>query len=145
MTSRVVALIFGLTGCFALGLAAQRLPLSNNTADQPLRVRVSEGAMQALLVARMTPEYPADAMAAGVQGKVVLRVVVDRKGAVSHVAVVSGHPLLIPAAIEAVKQWRYTPFLVKQTPVEVETTVEVTFALHSGVGTRTCVKKSVLA
>lgn len=136
MTPRSVALILGLTNCLALGLAAQRFPLSDNTPDQPQRLRVSP---------KVIPEYPAGAMANGVQGTVVLRVIVNREGAVSHVDMVSGHPLLIPAAIEAVKQWKYKPFLVKRRPVEVETTVEVKFALHSEIATRPCIKKLLLA
>jgi len=129
MISRSAGLIVGLTVCLGLGLAVQRLPLSDNSADQPLRVRVSQEVMDALLVSKVAPKYPAEAKAKGVRGKIVLRVIVNQEGAVSHVEVVSGHPLLIPAAIEAVRQWKYKPFLVKQRPVEVETTVEVAFAL----------------
>ena len=63
------------------------------------------------------------------QGVVVLTAIIDKDGNVRNLQLVSGHPMLAPAAIEAVKQWHYKPFLLNGLPVEVETTVEVTFQL----------------
>jgi len=62
---------------------------------------------------------------------VILRAIVSKTGEIQNLQVVSGHPLLIPAAVDAVKQWRYRPFLLNGEPVEVETEVTVTFQLAS--------------
>ena len=61
---------------------------------------------------------------------VVLTAIIDKDGNVQNLQLVSGHPMLAPAAIEAVKQWRYKPFLLNGQPLEVETTVTVTFRLQ---------------
>ena len=61
----------------------------------------------------------------------MLAAIVDKDGNVQHLQLVSGHPILAPAAIEAVKKWRYKPFLLNGLAVEIETTVTVTFQLRS--------------
>jgi protein TonB len=76
------------------------------------------------------PAYPALARQAGIQGAVDLSVIIGGDGNLVHIQVKSGHPLLIPAAIEAVKQWRYQPTLLNGEPVEVLTDVEVPFTLQ---------------
>ena len=75
------------------------------------------------------PEYPEDARQAGVQGTVVLDAVVNPQGAVTRVKFVSGPEQLSPAAIDAVRWWRYEPYLVNGQPATVETTVAVDFRL----------------
>jgi TonB family protein len=95
----------------------------------PMRVRVSQGAMRALLITKVNPDYPPEAKAQHVQGMVVLRVNIDKDGNVYKAENVSGPPLLVPTAIEAVKQWKYKPFLLNQKPVEVETMVQINFTL----------------
>ena len=67
---------------------------------------------------------------ARIQGVVVLTAIIDKDGNIQNLRLVSGHPMLAPAAIDAVKQWRYKPFLLNGQPVEVETTVTVTFQMH---------------
>jgi len=94
------------------------------------RVRVSAGVTAGLLIHRVEPTYPPLAQQARIQGVVVLTALIDKDGNVQHLQVASGHPLLVSAAIEAVKQWRYKPFLVNGEPVEVETTVTVTFHMR---------------
>ncbi len=64
-----------------------------------------------------------------IQGLVTLRILISRQGDVSQVTLVSGHPALAPLAIDAVKQWRYKPYLLQEEPVEVETTVQINFTL----------------
>ncbi|MFZ0138032.1 MAG: energy transducer TonB [Candidatus Sulfotelmatobacter sp.] len=96
----------------------------------PQRIRVSQGVMQGLLVSKVQPEYPPDAKDQRVQGAVVLKVSIDKEGNVANVQLVNGHPLLAPAAIEAVKQWKYKPFLLDGVPLEVETQVTVNFTLE---------------
>ena len=65
------------------------------------------------------------------QGEVVLTAIIDGNGQIQNLQLVSGHPMLVPAAIAAVKQWRYKPYLLNGQPVEVETTVTVIFTLSS--------------
>jgi protein TonB len=95
------------------------------------RVRVSQGVTKGLLIYRVEPAYPPLAKQARIQGVVVMTALIDKAGNVQNLQVVSGHPLLAPAAIEAVKQWRYKPFLLNGQPVEVETTVTVNFRVRS--------------
>jgi periplasmic protein TonB len=100
------------------------------TKPTPQRVRVSQGVSKGLLIYRTEPTYPPLARQARIQGVVVLTAVVDKDGNIQNLQVESGHPMLAPAAIEAVKHWRYKPFLLSGQPVEVETTVTVTFQLR---------------
>ncbi len=67
--------------------------------------------------------------AARVQGDVVLSAIIDVNGQITNLQLVSGHPMLVPAALAAVKQWRYKPYLLNGQPVEVETTITVIFTL----------------
>ena len=95
------------------------------------RVRVSAGVTKGLLAYRIEPTYPILAREAHIQGAVVLTAIIDKYGNIENLQVVSGHPMLAPAAINAVRQWRYRPFLLNGQPLEVETTITVTFDLRS--------------
>jgi len=97
----------------------------------PQRIRISAGVTKGLLIQRIEPPYPTLAKAARVQGDVVLSAVIDSNGHITNLLLVSGHPMLVPAAIAAVKQWRYKPYLLNGQPVEVETTITVIFTLSS--------------
>jgi len=96
---------------------------------RPQRIRVSTRVSENLLIKRVEPQYPGDATR--IQGQVVLKALIDKNGDVENLTVVSGHPMLIPAAIEAVKQWKYKPCLLNGQAVEMETQITVTF-LGSG-------------
>jgi periplasmic protein TonB len=96
----------------------------------PQRVRISQGVTKGLLIHRVEPPYPNLAKAARVQGEVVLKAVINTNGDIQDLQLVSGHPMLVPAAIAAVKQWRYKPYLLNGQPVEVETTITVIFTLQ---------------
>jgi protein TonB len=85
--------------------------------------------MQGLLVNMVRPEYPADAKDQNIQGVVLLKVIIDKEGNVDNTQLISGHPLLAPAAIKAVKQWKYKPYLLNGNPIEVESQVTVNFTL----------------
>ena len=104
-------------------------------ASGPLVIRPSKGrpikisSADGMLVEKVAPEYPLEAKILRLEGTVVLRTVIDKTGEVSSVNALSGPPLLESAAVEAVKQWQYRPFSMNGQPVEVETTVEVVFAL----------------
>ena len=94
------------------------------------RVRVSQGVSQGLLIYRVEPKYPPIAQQAHIQGIVILTAVIDKDGIIQRLQLVSGHPILATVAIDAVKQWRYKPYLLNGQPVEAETTVTVTFRLQ---------------
>jgi protein TonB len=66
---------------------------------------------------------------ARIQGTVVLHAIIDKEGRVSELQVVSGHPLLVQSALGAVQNWRYRPTMLNGEPVEVDTTINVTFTL----------------
>ena len=97
----------------------------------PQRIRISAGVTKGLLIHRVEPAYPTLARSARVQGDVVLSAVIDTNGQITNLQLVSGHPMLVPAALTAVKQWRYKPYLLNGQPVEVETTITVIFTLSS--------------
>jgi protein TonB len=82
---------------------------------------------QAVLISRKEPEYPKIAKQTGAKGIVVLNATIGKDGRIKSVKVVSGHPMLQNAAIEAVKQWVYKPTLLNGTPVETETQVQLNF------------------
>jgi len=85
--------------------------------------------MERLIIKKVQPDYPPDAIEQHIQGVVVLKVNIDKQGNVYKVELISGHPLLAPAAIAAVRQWKYKPYLLNGTPVEVETQAQVNFTL----------------
>jgi protein TonB len=94
------------------------------------RVRVSQGVTQGMVVRRVQPAYPQMAKIARVQGAVVLAAIIGKDGTIQNLHVVqSASPLLNQAAIDAVKQWRYRPYILNGEPVEVDTTVTVNFTL----------------
>jgi TonB family protein len=105
--------------------------LPSDTPDPavPRRVRVSSGVSQRLLVHKVAPQYPPDAREQRIQGVVVMKVNIDKDGNIYNVELISGHPMLAPAAIEAVKRWKYRPYLLNGTPVEVDTQVQINFTL----------------
>ena len=69
---------------------------------------------------------------AHIQGTVVLRAIISKEGTIENLQVVRGHPMLVKAAIDAVRQWRYRPYILNDSPVEVETEVTVNFILAPG-------------
>ncbi len=95
----------------------------------PQRIRISQGVTAGMLLHRVEPPYPVLAKAARIQGTVVLTAIIDKEGNIRDLRLASGHPMLVPAAIEAVRQWRYRPYLLSGQPVEVETTITVNFEL----------------
>lgn len=117
MSSRLFAL------AIALPLAAALLAQS----QQPLRV---DGLIQERrLVFAPKPVYPKLAIQAHITGTVKLAVLIGEDGAVERIRLIGGHPFLVPAAMDAVKQWEYEPTLLDGSPVPVLTTIEVHFNL----------------
>jgi periplasmic protein TonB len=95
----------------------------------PQRIQVGGQVAAAKLIYHPSPAYPALAGRVRVQGTVRLQAVISKDGTIENLTVLSGHPLLIPAALDAVRQWRYQPTLLNGVPVEVETTIEINFTL----------------
>jgi len=85
---------------------------------------------QTMLLKRVEPVYPEVARTARIQGTVVIFAVIGKEGTITVLHLIRGHPLLAPAAIQAVKQWRYRPFVLNGEPVEVQTTITVHFTLR---------------
>jgi periplasmic protein TonB len=84
------------------------------------------------LIYRVQPLYPTLARQARIQGTVELRAVISKSGTIENLTVVSGHPMLVRSALDAVKQWRYRPYVLNGEPIEVETNITVNFLLSGG-------------
>jgi protein TonB len=95
----------------------------------PQRIRVGGNVQQAKLVRNPRPVYPPLAKQARIQGVVHLQAVIAKDGTIQELKAVGGHPLLVPAALEAVRQWVYQPTLLNGEPVEVVTQIDVNFTL----------------
>ena len=95
----------------------------------PSRIRVGGSVESASLINKVTPQYPPIAKTAHVSGTVVLHAVISKDGSIQELQYVSGPPLLMKAAMDAVKEWRYKPTLLNGEPVEVDTTIDVVFTL----------------
>ena len=97
--------------------------------EAPKKLTISSGVMQGNLVQKTVPQYPAIAKAARIQGTVVLQATISKTGEITNLRVISGPPLLQQSAMDAVRTWRYRPYLLNNEPVEVDTTVNVIFNL----------------
>jgi protein TonB len=115
----------GVVGAIVVGLPPAAPPV-------PARVVRISSLAAPKLVRKVAPAYPELALAARVSGVVVLEAQVDTRGSVTSVRVVSGHPLLEAAALEAVRQWRYQPLLLNGEPTAFIVTVSVNFTLKRG-------------
>jgi len=96
----------------------------------PSTVHLPSKLVDGFLIYKSVPQYPIIAKTAGVQGTVVLQAAISKSGTIENLQVISGPAMLQQAAIEAVKNWRYRPYLLNEQPVEVETTVNVIFKLE---------------
>ncbi|HEV2687283.1 MAG TPA: TonB family protein, partial [Bryobacteraceae bacterium] len=115
-----------------IGSVLSSTPVAVPKIATPQRVRVSSGVSSGLLIRKVSPTYPPLARQARIQGTVVLQAQISKDGSIQNLQLISGHPMLAPAAIEAVKQWKYKPYLLNGEPVEVETQVQVNFTLAGG-------------
>jgi protein TonB len=93
-------------------------------------LKISEGVLQAQLISRIEPRYPTLAKQTKTEGIVRLHAIISRDVRITSLDILSGHPLLVQAALEAVSQWRYRPTMLNGEPVEVETSITVIFRLH---------------
>jgi TonB family protein len=95
-------------------------------------VHLSPEAAHSLLITEIAPAYPPLARQAHIQGMVVINADISKDGTVENLKATSGHPLLIPAAINAVKQWKYKPYVINGEPTPVSTQISVNFTLTGG-------------
>jgi len=115
---------------FGTGPSTNPMPvLSPPPVVRPIRV---SHMMEGNLIHRVQPEYPPLARQARIQGTVILRAIINREGRIENLQLLSGHPMLVQAAIDAVRQWRYRPYVLNDQPVEVETQITVNFTLAGG-------------
>jgi protein TonB len=91
------------------------------------RVRVSSGVANGLRTHNVTPKYPTEAREKGIQGDVLLTATIDEKGKIVDLKVLKGDPILAKASVDAIKQWKYKPYILNGEPVEVETTIKIQF------------------
>ena len=113
---------------YAVGNSTTPLPMPPPPTAKSRPLRVSE-MREGDLVRKVQPIYPPLARSARIQGTVVLVAVISKEGAVENLRVVEGHPMLVAAAIDAVRQWRYRPYILNREPIEVETQITVKFSL----------------
>jgi len=85
--------------------------------------------LEGSLMRKLQPKYPPLAIAARIQGSVVLAAVISKQGTIENLKLVSGHPMLVSAAIDAVRQWQYRPYVLNGEVIEVETQITVNFTL----------------
>ena len=117
------------------GLAGQGIMVGSHALPPPpkpvapARIKQGGNVTAASIINQTKPVYPPLARQARIQGTVILHAIIDKDGNVAELQVVSGHPLLVQAALDAVKQWRYKPTLLNGDPVEVDTTITVTFSM----------------
>jgi periplasmic protein TonB len=115
-----------------LGSTGSAPVLAKPPAPAPKRIRVPARIAEANLVYDVAPKYPPEAGRARIEGTVVLLAVIGQDGTVEDVRVKSGLSVLAQAAIEAVKQWRYRPYLLNGEPVEVDSQITINFTLSKG-------------
>lgn len=112
----------------SIGDAVAVAPPPPLAPTHPLRVsRWAEGN----LIYRVQPIYPPLARQARIQGPVQLRAIISKTGTIERLTVESGHPMLAGSAVDAVRQWRYRPYLLNDEPIEIETEITVNFVLSS--------------
>ena len=99
---------------------------------KPSQTRIRQGGavQNAMLINRVQPQYPPLARQTRISGTVRLHAIISKDGSVQQLEVLSGHPLLVQAALDAVRQWKYRPTLLNGEPVEVDTTIDVIFSLN---------------
>lgn len=117
----------GTSGGVMNALNTTAAPVAVTPKPKPARIPISAGVAAGALLNKTTPTFPAIAKAAHVSGSVVLRAIISKAGTIEGLQVVSGPEMLRSSALDAVRQWRYRPYLLNGEPTEVETTVTVNF------------------
>jgi protein TonB len=98
-------------------------------ATLPRTVKVSQGVSQGLLLKRVQPVYPQQALQMRIQGAVELEASISQDGSITGIKVLNGQPVLAHAAVNAVRQWKYQPYVLNGEPVAIQTQITVNFKL----------------
>jgi periplasmic protein TonB len=102
---------------------------TQESPKQPKRIRISSGVANSMLRHNVEPVYPSEARARHITGDVLLRILIDTSGNVTDVRVEKGQPILVDAAVEAVKQWKYRPYVLNGEPVEADAPIKIRFQM----------------
>ena len=106
--------------------------LAKSSVPAPVkRIRIGSRVAEANLIHDVAPQYPPEAGRARIEGTVVLMAVIGKDGTVKDVRIENGLPILAQAAIDAVKQWRYRPYMIDGEPVEVDSRITINFTLST--------------
>ena len=129
--SNTMGVIGGIAGGAPGGVLGGILSSANAAPPKiaPQRVKVSSGVVAGNLINKVNPVYPAIAKQAHITGTVILQAIISKQGTIEGLKVIQGHPMLVNNAVEAVKQWRYKPYILIGEQVEVETKVTVNFTM----------------
>lgn len=92
-------------------------------------INISQGVSQGLLIKKVQPSYPRNALTLRIEGAVELMATISKSGDITHIKILSGDAQLTKAATDAVKQWKYKPYLLNGEPVEIQTQVTINFKL----------------
>jgi TonB family protein len=128
-----IAALFLLVPTTASGFPAPQDTVTahgETTEKRQTRIRMGGSVMGAKIVEKVQPVYPPLARQTRIQGTVRLHAIIGRDGSIQQLEVISGHPLLVQSALDAVKKWRYEPVLLNGEAVEVDTTIDVIYALN---------------
>ena len=125
-----------------LGTAQEPNTPAETTPNKVVKVIPSDGTRMKLggtvaaarIIKKLSPVYPPLARQTRIQGTVRLHVILSKDGSVQQLEVLSGHPLLVQSAMDAVRQWKYQPMLLNGEPVEVDTTIDVIYSLNEDKG-----------
>jgi protein TonB len=120
-----------MTGMAAGASAPPPNLVGSESAAKPIlqTMNVSQGVSQGLLIKKVQPSYPRNALTLRIEGSVELMETISKTGDITHIKILSGDPQLTRAAAEAVKQWKYKPYLLNGEPVEIQTQVTINFKL----------------
>lgn len=118
------------TSAVALRVAVDSQTAADKASSKKVPLSIPAGEMAANIVSKVNPKYPPDAKKARIQGTVVLDAVIGKTGEVLHLDVISGPNELQQSSLDAVRQWRYKPYLLNGAPIEVKTTVKVIYSLQ---------------
>ena len=125
-----IGLPYGSPNGLNLPIAGSRpMPVAPPVPQPTIREFRRSNLLEGNLIRSVQPVYPPLAKSARIQGPVVLEAVISKAGTIDHLRLVSGHPMLAGAAIEAVRQWLYRPYILNNEPIEVETQITVNFTL----------------
>ena len=102
------------------------MPIPTPTVSREFR---KSSMLEGMLIRKVQPVYPQLARTARIQGPVVVYALISKAGTMENVRAISGHPMLVGAAVDAVSQWRYRPYILNSEPIEVETQITVNFYL----------------